>query len=86
MTQESKNILSLENVIKLTTLVLAGSGLYFKLTSDVRDIITSQGKDKEFMEYRISKLEDCCNGEDGKRVTFNQTQAIMPHETKFESD
>jgi len=79
-------ILTIENFIKFTTLILTVSGLYFKLTSDIRDIITTAQKDKEFMEYRVSKLEDCCNDKGSKQIVYSQPSAIMPHETKMERD
>lgn len=65
----ANSILSTENAVKFATLLLGGSGLYFAIKSDIRDINTVIVKDKEFTEYRLNKIEDCCGG---KHLVINR--------------
>lgn len=83
----AKDILSIENAIKLLGLVVAFVLQYAAIKSDLRDFQTNVKKDKEFTEYRISELQECCNGKRGdRRIVFNDHAAILPNGVEIENE
>ena len=83
----AKELLTIENGIKLGGLIIAFVLQYAAIKSDLRDFQTNVRKDKEFTEYRLSELQDCCNDKHNKRIVMNTNQvAIVPNGIEIETE
>jgi hypothetical protein len=85
MTAE-KPLLNLENVVKLSTLIVVVLTNYFATKSDIRDLTTEKKFQIEHLQYQITQLKDCCNNKQNKQVVFNQAQAILPNGINLENE
>jgi len=83
----SKSILTFDNAVKAGFLLGSLCGFYFKIVSDIRDMSTEKRFQVEHLQYQITELKDCCNGQrGGKRLVFNQQPAVAPNEVEFKTE
>lgn len=69
-----KPMWSTENLIKLFGLFSMLSIQYFLIKQEIHDNKTNYDADKRIFEYRLGKVEKCCN--------IEQNFAILPKETE----
>lgn len=69
-----KKIWSSENVIKLFGLFVMLTAQYYFIKQEIHDNKTNYEADKRIFEFRLSKVEKCCN--------IEQQFAILPKETE----
>lgn len=85
--QEINDLLNIGNVIKVGTLLVCLTGLYYKIDSRITTLYTEKHFENEHLQYQITELKDCCNGrETNKRVAFKQSPAILPHEIEMRDE
>lgn len=83
----AKEILTLENGIKLGGLIIAFVLQYAAIKSDIRDMKTEKRFEIKHLQYQITELKDCCN--DRKRdnqIVFNDRVAIVPNGIEIETE
>ena len=80
------NILNLDSAIKLGGLLVALSGQYFLIKSDLRELSTEKKYEIEHLQYQITELKDCCNDKRNSKVVFNQKHAILPNDLELRDD
>lgn len=60
------NLLSKENILKGAVLVIGfiaqGFLLFYNVRSEIHDNKTNYEADKRIIEFRLSALDECCNG------------------------
>ena len=83
----AKELLTLENGIKLSGLIIAFILQYAAIKSDIRDLNTQKHYEVEHLQYQITELKDCCNGHrNEKRIVFNDHVAIVPNGIEIETE
>ena len=83
----AKELLTLENSIKLGGLVIAFVLQYAAIKSDIRDMKTEKRYEIEHLQYQVTELKDCCN--DSKRenrIVLNDHVAIVPNGIEIETE
>ena len=83
----SKELLTIENGVKLGGLVIAFVLQYAAIKSDIRDVKTEKRFEIEHLQYQLTELKDCCN--DRKRenwIVFIEHKAILPNGIEIESE
>jgi hypothetical protein len=83
----AKEILTIENGIKLGGLIIAFILQYAAIKSDIRDMKTEKHFEIEHLQYQISELKDCCNNKRSeRRIVFNDRAAILPNGIEIETE
>lgn len=83
----AKEILTLENGIKLGGLIIAFILQYAAIKSDIRDMKTEKHFEIEHLQYQITELKDCCNGKRSeRRIVLNDHVAIVPNGVEIETE
>lgn len=83
----AKEILTLENGIKLGGLIIAFVLQYAAIKSDIRDMKTEKHFEIEHLQYQITELKDCCNDKHNeRRIVFNDHVAIVPNGIEIETE
>jgi len=83
----AKEILTLENGIKLGGLIIAFVLQYAAIKSDIRDLNTQKHYEVEHLQYQVTELKDCCNGRKrDNQIVFNDRAAILPHGIEIENE
>jgi hypothetical protein len=81
-----KQLLTLENAVKLGTLIVVVLTNYFATKSDIRDLTTEKRFEITHIQYQLDELKDCCNERQPKQLVFNQSQAILPNGINLENE
>ena len=82
-----KELLTLENGIKLSGLIIAFVLQYAAIKSDIRDLNTEKKFEIEHLQYQVTELKDCCNGRKREnRIVFNDHVAIVPNGIEIETE
>jgi len=83
----AKEILTLENGIKLGGLIIAFVLQYAAIKSDIRDMKTEKRFEIEHLQYQVTELKDCCNDRKKEnRIVFNDRAAILPNGIEIETE
>jgi len=83
----AKEILTIENGIKLGGLIIAFVLQYAAIKSDIRELNTEKKYEIEHLQYQITELKDCCNDKHNeRRIVFNDHAAILPHGVEIENE
>ena len=83
----AKEILTLENGIKLGGLIIAFVLQYAAIKSDIRDLNTEKKYQIEHLQYQVTELKDCCNNKRSeRRIVFNDHVAIVPNGIEIETE
>lgn len=83
----AKELLTLENGIKLGGLIIAFVLQYAAVKSDIRDMKTEKRYEIEHLQYQVTELKDCCNGRKREnRIVFNDRAAILPNGIEIETE
>ena len=83
----AKEILTLENGIKLGGLIIALVLQYAAIKSDIRDMKTEKRYEIEHLQYQVTELKDCCNGRKrDNQIVFNDRVAIVPNGIEIETE
>lgn len=83
----SKELLTIENGVKLVGLVIAFVLQYAAIKSDIRDMKTEKRFEIEHLQYQLTELKDCCNDRKREnRIVFNEHKAILPNGIEIESE
>lgn len=83
----AKELLTLENGIKLCGLIIAFILQYAAIKSDIRDMKTEKHFEIEHLQYQVTELKDCCNNKRSeRRIVFNDRAAILPHGIEIETE
>lgn len=83
----AKEILTIENGIKLGGLIIAFVLQYAAIKSDIRDLNTEKKYQIEHLQYQVTELKDCCNNKRSeRRIVFNDRAAILPHGIEIENE
>jgi hypothetical protein len=83
----TKELLTIENAIKLGGLIIAFVLQYAAIKSDIRDLTTSKHYEHQALQYQITELKDCCNDKRREnRIVFNDHAAILPHGIEIENE
>ena len=80
---EHKQILNLENIVKLITLVVIIMMNYFATKSDIRDLTTEKKFEITHIQYQLDELKDCCNDKNPNQIVLNNNKAILPNKIKW---
>lgn len=73
-----KKLWSTENVIKLFGLFAMLTTQYYLIKQEIHDNKTNYDADQRIINYRLSKIEDCCN--------LKTQVAILPKEPNIETE
>ena len=83
----AKELLTLENGIKLGGLIIAFILQYAAIKSDIRDLNTEKKYQIEHLQYQVTELKDCCNGRKrDNQIVFNDRAAILPNGIEIETE
>jgi len=82
----AKETLTLENGIKLGTLIIAFVLQYAAIKSDIRDMKTEKHFEIEHLQYQLTELKDCCNDKHNKIVMNVKREAILPNGIEIETE
>jgi len=83
----AKELLTLENGIKLCGLIIAFILQYAAIKSDIRDLNTQKHYEVEHLQYQITELNYCCNGRKrDNQIVFNDHVAIVPNGIEIETE
>jgi len=83
----AKELLTLENGIKLGGLIIAFVLQYAAIKSDIRDLNTQKHYEVEHLQYQLTELKDCCNDRKKEnRIVFNDHAAILPNGIEIETE
>ena len=83
----AKELLTLENGIKLGGLIIAFVLQYAAIKSDIRDMNTEKKYQIDHLQYQITELKDCCNGRKrDNQIVFNDRAAILPNGIEIETE
>lgn len=82
---QNKDLLTVENITKLCSLLLVCLIQYFAIKSDMRDLVTEKKYQNAHFQYQIDELKDCCGGKNNKQISFSQPLAIQPNTIELEN-
>jgi len=83
----TKELLSIENGIKLGGLVIAFLLQYAAIKSDIRDLNTEKKYQIEHIQYQLTELKECCNNRrNAPKLVFNDHKAILPNGIEIENE
>lgn len=85
----AKEILTIENGIKLCGLLIAITIQYAAIKSDIRDLNTEKKFQIEHLQYQLTELKDCCNGKENgteSRLSYNDRSAIIPNSIELQDE
>jgi len=82
-----KEILSIENGIKLGSLIIAFLLQYAAIKSDIRDLNTEKKYQIEHIQYQLTELKECCNNKkNAPKFTYKEHRAILPNGIEIENE
>ena len=86
---ETKQLITLENAVKLGTLSVFFLGVFTYLADIKQDIALikqSSVYEVDKLQVQITELKDCCNEKQPKQLVFNEPKAILPNGINLENE
>lgn len=81
------NLLNIDSAIKLGGLLIALTGHYYLIKSDLRELGTEKKYEVEHLQYQITELKDCCNNKHNSRnIVMNNKEAILSNGIELRDD